>query len=108
VRFEILNLLKNIGPVLFLLHFINFAYTKHAMEQLVEIPVTVRGVERTYPAKLLAWRYGMRFLVDLDGIEVTVERDDAGEFRAILPPEFTGKPPDKELISAIIQVLQEL
>jgi hypothetical protein len=78
------------------------------MEQSIEIPVTVRGVERSYPAKLQAWRYGVRFLVDLDGLEVTVERDEAGEFRAIVPEGFTGKPPDKEIIGAIIGVLQEL
>jgi len=85
-----------------------FAMPPIAMEQSIDIPVTVRGVERSYPARLVAWRYGIRFLVDLDGVEVTVERDDAGEFRAILPEGFTGKPPDMELIGAIIEVLQEL
>ena len=78
------------------------------MEQSIEIPVTVRGVERSYPATVQAWRYGIRFLVDLDGVEVTLERDDAGEFRAILPEGFTGRLPDKELIGAVIEVLQEL
>jgi hypothetical protein len=50
----------------------------------------------------------MRFLVDIDGVEVVLERDDAGEFRAILPEGFTGKPPDKEIIGGIIDVLQAL
>jgi len=55
-----------------------------------------------------ASQYSLRFLVDIDGTEVILERDDAGEFRAILPEGFTGKPPDKEVISAVIEVLQSL
>jgi hypothetical protein len=50
----------------------------------------------------------MRFLVDIDGVEVVLERDDQGEFRAILPDGFTGKPPDKAIIGGIIDVLQVL
>jgi hypothetical protein len=78
------------------------------MEQTVEIPVTIRDVERLFTARVQAWRYGMRFLVDIDGVEVVIERDDAGEFRAILPEGFTGKAPDKEIIGEIINVLQAL
>lgn len=78
------------------------------MEQTVEIPVEIRGEERVFLAKVQAWRYGHRFLVDVDGVEVTLERDDAGEFRAILPEGFSGKSPDKEVVGAIIEVLQTL
>ncbi|HVU96051.1 MAG TPA: hypothetical protein VHE34_12540 [Puia sp.] len=78
------------------------------MEQTVEIPVDVRGVERTFTARVQAWRYGLRFLVDVDSVEVTLERDDAGEFRAILPEGFNGKAPDREMIAAIVEVLEGL
>jgi hypothetical protein len=78
------------------------------MEQTIEIPVEIRGVERTFAAQVQAWRYGVRFLVDVDGVEVTLERDDAGEFRAILPDGFAGKMPDTEVIGAIIEVLNAL
>lgn len=78
------------------------------MEQTVEIPVEIGGQERIFPARVQAWRYGHRFLVDVDGVEVTLERDDAGEFRAILPNGFSGKAPDKEVVTAIIEVLQTL
>jgi hypothetical protein len=78
------------------------------MEQTVEIPVTVREAERVFTARVQAWQYGMRFLVDIDGVEVVFERDDAGEFRAILPEGFVGKVPDKEIIGEIIEVLQAL
>jgi hypothetical protein len=78
------------------------------MEQTVEIPVTVRGTERLFTARVQAWQYGMRFLVDIEGVELVLERDDAGEFRAILPEGFTDKPPDKEILGGIIDVLQAL
>lgn len=79
-----------------------------SMEQTVEIPVEIRGEERTYTAQVQVWQYGMRFLIDVDGVEVTFERDDAGEFRAILPDGFSGKMPNKEVIGGIIEVLQQL
>ena len=78
------------------------------MEQTVEIPVTVHGVDRVFAAEVQAWRYGLRFLVDIDGVQMVLERDDAGEFRAILPEGFTGKAPDREVIGAIIDILQAL
>jgi hypothetical protein len=78
------------------------------LEQTVEIPVTVSGIERLFTARVQAWRYGMRFLVDIDGVEVVVERDDAGEYRAILPEGFSGKLQDKAIIGGIIDVLQAL
>jgi hypothetical protein len=68
----------------------------------------VRGVEQNFAAHVQAWRYGIRFIVDVNGVEVTIERDDAGDFRAILPDGFTGKTPDKEVIGAILAVLQEI
>lgn len=61
------------------------------MEQPIEIPVEIRGQERVFSARVQAWRYGHRFLVDVDGVEVTLERDDGGEFRAILAEGFSGK-----------------
>jgi hypothetical protein len=78
------------------------------MEQTIEIPVEFRGVERVFSATVQAWQYGRRFLVDVDGVEMTLERDDAGEFRALLPEGFAGKTPDKEVIRAIIDVLEAL
>lgn len=78
------------------------------MEQTVEIPVDINGKEQVFTARVQAWRYGLRFLVNVNEVEVTIERDDAEGFRAILPEGFHGKPPDKGVISAIIDVLQSL
>jgi hypothetical protein len=78
------------------------------MEQAVDIPVEIRGEERVFEARVQAWQYGLRFFVLVDEVEVTLERDDAGEFRAILPEGFAGKIPDEEVIGAIIEVLAGL
>ena len=78
------------------------------MEQEVDIPVTIRGEERTFTGRVQAWQYGLRFVVDVDGADVVFERDDAGEFRAIVAEEHTGKPPEKEVIGAIVAVLEAL
>jgi hypothetical protein len=78
------------------------------MEQTIEIPVEIRGEERVFSAKVQSWQYGHRFLVEVDGVEMTLERDDGGEFRALLPEGFAGKAPDKEIISAIIDVLEAI
>lgn len=74
----------------------------------MDIPVTIGGEDRTYTARVQAWRYGLRFLVDVGGVEVKVEQDDSGDFRALLPEGFTGKVPDKEVIGAIVDVLKFL
>jgi hypothetical protein len=78
------------------------------MEQTVEIPVEINGVERVFAARVQAWRYGLRFWVEVDGVEILLERDDAGEFRAIMPEGVAGKAPDKEVIGAIIGVLETI
>jgi hypothetical protein len=78
------------------------------MEQTIEIPVEISGTEHVYFGRVQAWQYGFRFLVDVYGVEMRFERDDAGEFRALLPEDFAGKMPDKKVIAAIIQVLETL
>lgn len=78
------------------------------MEQTVEIPVEIHGKDQVFTARVQAWQYGLRLFVDVDGVEVIFERDDAGEFRAILPEGFAGKAPDKEVIAAIVEVLQKV
>jgi len=70
-----------------------------------KFPVEIRGEELVFSAKVQAWRFGLRFLVDVDGVEVILERDDAGEFRALLPDGFVGKLPEKEIVESIIMTL---
>ena len=67
------------------------------------------GVERGFEASLQVFGYSHRFHVMVDGTEVLFERDEEGNYRAIIPPEHTGKIPDADLLQsiagAIVQIL---
>ena len=78
------------------------------MEETVHIPVNYRGEEREFEATVQAWQYGLRFLVPVEGVDLVFERDDAGQYRAILPEGYTSKPPDTGLVQAIMAVLDKL
>ena len=78
------------------------------MEDVVQIPVEIGGLEREFEALVQSWRYGIRFIVDVDEVQVIFERDEAGEYRAVLPEGFNGKTPDRVVIEAIIRVLEVL
>lgn len=78
------------------------------MGEMVTIPVEYGGVERAFDAEVQVWRYGHRFLVPVDGVDLVFERDDSGEYRAIVPEGFTGKLPDRGWVEAIAAVLDGL
>jgi hypothetical protein len=78
------------------------------MGEMVTIPVNYRGEEKVFEAEVQVWQYGHRFLVPVEGIDMIFERDDSGEYRAIVPEGFTGKLPDRELVQAIAAVLDDL
>ncbi len=78
------------------------------MDESVRIPLLYEGKEREFEARLQSWAYGHRFFVDVDGVELIVEPDDGGLYRAIVSPEYTGPLPAAGLVLAIIDTLQSL
>ena len=68
-----------------------------------DLPVSYKGAELTFPTRLITTGFAPRFIVFVDETEVIFERDDAGEFRALLPnaADFTGKLPPHDLLEAI-------
>jgi len=78
------------------------------MEQNVHIPVDYQGVEREFEARVQVWQHGHRWFVMVEGVELTFERDDAGQYRALTPEGYTGKLPDRGLVQAIAEVLDAL
>ena len=72
------------------------------MDEVLAIPVSVRGEDREFAAQVQAWRYGAGFFVAVDRVEMVFERDDAGEFRAVLPEGFAGKPADWVLFRVLL------
>lgn len=78
------------------------------MGEMVTIPVEYRGEERAFEAEVQVWQYGHRFLVPVEGVDLVFERDDAGEYRVVVPEGYVGKLPDRGLVQAIAAVLDAL
>lgn len=76
------------------------------MEEPFLIPVTYKGTDRHFEATLRRWGYSHRFEVNVDGTVVSFERDEEGNFRAVIAPEEKGKVPPVELLQAIGQAIE--
>jgi hypothetical protein len=78
------------------------------MGETVVIPVDYGGKEWEFEATVQVWRYGHRFLVPVEGVELVFERDDAGRYRALAPEGYPGPLPQQGLVQAILGVLDSL
>jgi hypothetical protein len=78
------------------------------LDESIIIPLTFGGKEREFEARLQSWAYGHRIFVDVDGVELIIERDDGGIYRALVSPEHSGPLPSAGLVQAIIETLQAL
>ena len=72
-------------------------------EAIFNLPVHHKGEEIELRARLVLPGYQSKFIVLVEDNEIVFERDEQGEFRAILPNmnEFTGKMPEQGLLEAI-------
>ena len=79
-------------------------------EEQLTLPVTYKGKELSFPLKIVPQGYVYRFIVQIDDAEVIYERDDEGEYRAIIskPDEYRAKLPERELLEAISKVIVSL
>ena len=86
------------------------------MDEPFVITVNYKGVEREFEAKLQVFGYSHRFHVAVDGTEVLFERDEEGNYRALLPPSDNpenvprnaGKPPDSGLLQGIAEAIERI
>ena len=79
-------------------------------EEQLSLPVTYKGKELSFPLKIVPQGYVYRFVVKIDDMEVIYEKNDEGEYRAIIskPDEHQGKLPERELLEAISEVIVSL
>lgn len=78
------------------------------MEELM-LPVQYRGEEREFGARIAATGYTYKLLITVDQTDITFEKDEEGQFRAVLAtPERPGHLPDPELVQAITEQLNRL
>ncbi|MDO6431121.1 hypothetical protein Q4E93_11010 [Flavitalea sp. BT771] len=78
------------------------------MEDIFLIPVNYNNAERQFEATLQVLGYIHRFHVDVDGMDVIFERDEEGNYRAIIPPETPGKLPSTELLQRIAEAIAQI
>ena len=80
------------------------------MDDVLKLPVMYRGEELEFPFRVLLQGFTTRYVVDVDGVEVTYERDDSGELRAVIydQEQLRGKLPGRGLMEAITKVIQRL
>lgn len=80
------------------------------MDQEFEIPVTYKNKELMIPARFRVQGYTYRIEAVIEVTTVYFERDDAGDFRALLPNETPAdaKLPDAGLVQAIAETLTTL
>ncbi len=80
------------------------------MDYSLSLPVTYRGTAHEFPLEIIPGREYSRFAVLIDDVPVVYERDDSGDFRAIIPnlEEIEAKLPDRDLLEAIGAVIEEL
>ena len=73
------------------------------MDDIFQIPVTYKGEELLFPARLMTMGYVHKFLVEVYSQEFFFEQDDSGEYRALVDPGNLehAKKIDVELLKAI-------
>lgn len=80
------------------------------MEEGFELPVRYRGEELLFPAQLVSFGWTHRIQVDVHGTTVFFERDEEGEWRALIAAEDleAGKKTDAELLKAIASCIEDI
>ena len=78
------------------------------MDDIFEIPVIYQGKELHFNAELLRVGYVHKILVDVNGQMVSIEKDDEGNYRAILVDLDSENKIDKGLVKVIVESVEEL
>jgi hypothetical protein len=69
-----------------------------------DLPVTYKGQELEYPAKLIRFGYSYKIEVDINGTAVAFEPDEERNWRALVDPDLIGsnRKVSNELLQAIV------
>jgi hypothetical protein len=76
------------------------------MDDHFEIPLTYKGTEYSFPARLVKWGYIYRIEVDIDGEKVLLEPDEERHYRVLF--DNGQEPPNVSniVIQQIIAVVE--
>lgn len=74
-----------------------------------EIPVTYKNKELSFEAHVVRFGYVNHIVVNVNGVQITIERDEEGNYRAVGDAEkMQDATIDVGLIEAVITTLQSL
>lgn len=79
-------------------------------DDVFDIPVSWKGQELHFPARLLVYGYTHKISVAVNGIEVLLEPDEERNYRAVVQPGEDLKIPvmDQGLLAAIVGVVESI
>ena len=79
------------------------------MEESFTITVLHKGTEKELTGRLRISAYTHQFLFNIGDAEVILEKDDEGNFRAIIPAVISnaGPKPDPSLVRALIEEMEK-
>ena len=78
------------------------------MDEPFFLPVNFKGIEHQFEALLKRRGYVAVLEVNVHDALVIFERDEQGDWRAILPEDQAGKAPDVELLRAIGETIEQI
>jgi hypothetical protein len=80
------------------------------MDGTLKLPIVYKDEELEFPFRVVPQGFTTRYVVEVDGVEVTYERDDSGELRAVVNnhDQLGGKLPSRDLLEAITETLSGL
>jgi hypothetical protein len=80
------------------------------MDEPFEIPVSYKGQELLFPARLSVVGFTHKFLVTIDGLELFFEQDNNGNYRAVANTsnQQEVKNFDTELLKAIAESIESI
>lgn len=73
------------------------------MENTFDIPVIYKGKELLFTGQLLHLGYIHKIAIDVNGEQILLEKDDEGNYRAVLANIESESKLDKELVKAIVE-----
>jgi hypothetical protein len=78
------------------------------MNEPFDLPVTYKGEELLFPARLQQLGYTHRIAVDIYGQEVFFEPDEERNYRAIIQDEMHNRQINFELLKAIAEAIEAI
>ncbi|MCT3897362.1 hypothetical protein HZQ13_04545 [Elizabethkingia anophelis] len=76
------------------------------VEDYFNLPVEYNNEELIFKIRLITFKYGYKFYININEQELIFENDDEGDLRVIVPNNNSTSNIDKNLVGAVIKLLR--